>query len=70
MLTEVKSSTMTSRSSKKARKDVAFQVHVLGKAGVPVERVKVMHLNPEYVHPDYEKLLSTRQKLAGGDKCL
>ncbi|WP_158666507.1 DUF2779 domain-containing protein [Salinibacter altiplanensis] len=52
VLTEVKSSTMTSRSSqKKARQDVAFQVHVLNEAGVPLSRAEVMHLNPEYVHP-------------------
>ncbi len=52
VLTEVKSSTMTSRSSrKKARQDVAFQAYVLGKAGLPLQGAEVMHLNPEYVHP-------------------
>ena len=35
-VTEVKSSTMTSLSSKKAEQDVALQVHVLEKAGVPL----------------------------------
>ena len=53
VVTEVKSSTMTSRSSrKKAKQDVAFQVHVLDNAGLSLEGAEVMHLNPEYVHPD------------------
>ncbi|MCS4155486.1 hypothetical protein GGQ03_002789 [Salinibacter ruber] len=52
VLTEVKSSTMTSRSSRKrARQDVAFQAYVLSKAGLPLQGAEVMHLNPEYVHP-------------------
>lgn len=52
VLTEVKSSTMTSRSSRKrARQDVAFQAYVLSEAGLPLQGAEVMHLNPEYVHP-------------------
>jgi len=65
VLTEVKSSTMSRRSSKKkAKQDVAFQVHVLGRAGLPLERAEVMHLNPEYVHPDDGELF-TRTDLTG-----
>ncbi len=61
VLTEVKSSTMTSRSSrKKAKQDVAFQVHVLDQAGLPLDRAEVMHLNPDYVHPDEEELFTQR----------
>ncbi len=53
VVTEVKSSTMTSRlSRKRARQDVAFQAYVLSEAGLPLETAEVMHLNPEYVHPD------------------
>ncbi|MBB4090965.1 hypothetical protein [Salinibacter ruber] len=48
VVTEVKSSTMTSRSSRKrARQDVAFQAYVLSEAGLPLEAAEVMHLNPE-----------------------
>lgn len=65
VLTEVKSSTMTSRSSKKeAKQDVAFQVHVLDKAGLALEGAEVMHLNAEYVHPDDGELF-TRKDLTG-----
>jgi hypothetical protein len=64
-LTEVKSSTMTSRSStKKAKQDVAFQTYVLDKAGLSVEKKEVLHLNPEYVHPGDETLF-TRTNLTG-----
>ncbi len=53
VLTEVKSFTMTSRSSRKeAKRDVAFQICVLEEAGVRLERAEVMHLDPEYVHPE------------------
>jgi hypothetical protein len=66
VLTEVKSSTMTSRSSrKKAKRDVAFQVHILRKAGVPLKGAEVMHLNPEYVHSDDAELF--RQKDLTGE---
>jgi hypothetical protein len=65
VLTEVKSSTMTSRSStKKAKQDVAFQTYVLDKAGLPVEGTEVMHLDPEYVHPG-DGTLFTRMDLTG-----
>ncbi|MCS4178184.1 hypothetical protein GGP96_002929 [Salinibacter ruber] len=65
VLTEVKSSTMTSRSSrKKARQDVAFQAYVLGRAGLPLQGAEVMHLNPEYVHPDGGELFA-RTDLTG-----
>jgi hypothetical protein len=65
VLTEIKSSTMTSRSSrKKAKQDVAFQLHVLDKAGLPIERAEVMHLNPEYVHPEAGGLFA-RKDLTG-----
>jgi predicted RecB family nuclease len=36
--------------------DVAVQVHVLRKCGLPVERAEVMHLNPECRHPDLSNL--------------
>jgi predicted RecB family nuclease len=36
--------------------DVAVQVHVLRKCGLPVERAVVMHLNPECRHPDLSNL--------------
>src|SRR6266516_735280 len=32
--------------------DVALQVHVLRRSGLPVERAEVMHLNPDCRHPD------------------
>ncbi len=32
--------------------DVAVQVHVLRRAGLPVERAELMHLNPECRYPD------------------
>jgi hypothetical protein len=51
-------------SKKKAKQDVAFQVHVLDKVGLPLEGAEVMHLNPEYVHPDDGELL-TRTDLTG-----
>ena len=37
--------------------DAALQTHVARKAGVPVRRVEIMHLNKEYVHPGPEPLL-------------
>jgi len=65
VLTEVKSSTLSRRSSKKkAKQDVAFQAYVLSEAGLPLEGAKVMHLNPEYVHPDDGELF-TRTDLTG-----
>jgi len=36
--------------------DVAVQVHVLRRSGLPVERVEVMHLNPECRFPDLGNL--------------
>src|SRR3989475_354679 len=36
--------------------DVAVQVHVLRRAGLPVERAEVMHLNPECRYPDLGNL--------------
>jgi predicted RecB family nuclease len=36
--------------------DVAVQVHVLRRSGLPVERAEVMHLNPECRHPDLSNL--------------
>src|SRR5881394_3339543 len=36
--------------------DAAVQVHVLRRAGHPVERVQVMHLNPECRYPDLSNL--------------
>ncbi|MCS4134316.1 DUF2779 domain-containing protein [Salinibacter ruber] len=65
VVTEIKSSTMTSRSSRKeARQDVAFQAYVLSKAGLPLQGAEVMHLNPEYVHPDGGELFA-RTDLTG-----
>ena len=36
--------------------DVAVQVHVLRRAGLPVERAEVMHLNPDCRYPDLGNL--------------
>jgi predicted RecB family nuclease len=36
--------------------DAAVQVHVLRRAGLPVERVEVMHLNPQCRYPDLSNL--------------
>ena len=36
--------------------DAAIQTHVARRAGVPIARVEVMHLNKEYVHPGPEPL--------------
>src|SRR5881628_1692877 len=36
--------------------DVALQVHVLRRCGLPAERAEVMHLNPECRHPDLGNL--------------
>src|SRR5438876_92077 len=36
--------------------DVAVQVHVLRRSGLPVESAEVMHLNPECRHPDLSNL--------------
>ncbi len=55
MLTEVKSSAVTSRRRREKRRrgiDVALQAHVLGKAGLPPKAAKVTPLNLGYVHPD------------------
>src|SRR5438477_2580225 len=38
--------------------DVALQVHVLRRAGLPVERAAVMHLNPECRYPDLSNLFA------------
>lgn len=49
-LTEVKSSTLRRSSSvEDAKRDVAFQVWVLEKAGLNVQCAEIMHLNPGYV---------------------
>ena len=31
---------------------VAVQLHVLGRSGINVTRASVMHLNPDFRHPD------------------
>jgi predicted RecB family nuclease len=36
--------------------DVAIQVHVVGRAGLPVKRAEVMHLNRECCYPDLSNL--------------
>jgi predicted RecB family nuclease len=36
--------------------DAAVQVHVLRRSGLPVERVEVMHLNPQCRYPDLSNL--------------
>ncbi len=36
--------------------DVAVQVHVLRRSGLPVERAELMHLNPECRYPDLSNL--------------
>jgi hypothetical protein len=38
--------------------DAAVQVHVLRRAGVDVRAVEIMHLNPEYRHPDVGDLFA------------
>src|SRR3989441_11192412 len=45
--------------------DVAVQVHVLRRAGLPVERAEVMHLNPECRHPDLSNLFVREDVTAG-----
>lgn len=39
--------------------DAAIQTHVARRAGVPVRRVEIMHLNGEYVHPGPNLLVRT-----------
>ena len=51
-LVEVKASTKTKDEH---LPDVAVQLHVLREAGLPVERVSLMHLNPDYRHPGPEE---------------
>jgi predicted RecB family nuclease len=53
VLTEVKS---TTKVKAEHLPDVAVQLHVLRRAGVPVERAEVMHLNRECRHPNLKKL--------------
>ena len=38
--------------------DVALQVHVLRRGGLPVERAEVMHLNPDCRYPDLDNLFA------------
>ncbi|MFW2390008.1 MAG: DUF2779 domain-containing protein [Polyangiales bacterium] len=49
VLTEVKA---TSRVKEQHYPDAAVQAHVVEKAGLPVARVELMHLNREHLHPD------------------
>ena len=53
VLTEVKSTTSVKDEHVP---DVAVQAHVLRKAGLPVVRMEVMHLNRECRHPDLSNL--------------
>lgn len=60
IMTEIKSSTMKQKKSrKKAKRDAAFQAMVLDRAGVDLAAVEIMHLNPDYVHPGAEPLFDT-----------
>src|SRR3989442_12023628 len=52
-LVEVKA---TNRLKPEHLPDVAIQVHVLRRAGLPVERAEVMHLNPDCRFPDLGNL--------------
>lgn len=52
---EVKS---TSKLKDQHLSDAAIQANVVRAAGVPVEHVHVMHLNPECVHPRLENLFA------------
>lgn len=55
-LIEVKSSTRYKPEEHLA--DVAFQWHVLTKAGLPLTQASLMHLNPECRHPDLNHLFT------------
>src|SRR2546423_1351772 len=44
--------------------DAAVQMHVLRRAGLPLERAEVMHLNPECRYPDLYKLF-VREDVTG-----
>src|SRR5581483_8216846 len=37
--------------------DVAFQAHMARRAGLPISRNEVMHLNTDFRHPDHGQLL-------------
>lgn len=72
VLTEVKSSALRRSSSvEDAKRDVAFQVWVLEKAGLSVQRAEIMHLNPDYVQGEdgdlFERTLlgDDREELVG-----
>jgi hypothetical protein len=54
-LIEVKSS---SRQKDEHLPDAAVQLHVLRRAGVDVRRVEIMHLNPDFRHPDQGELFA------------
>lgn len=54
-LIEVKA---TTRVKEEHIPDAAVQLHVLRRAGLPVDRVSLMHLNPEYRHPGPESLFT------------
>jgi predicted RecB family nuclease len=53
-LTEAK---MTSSQKDEHLPDAAVQLHVLQEAGLDVRAVEIMHLNPEFRHPDQGELL-------------
>lgn len=48
---------MTSSQKDEHIPDAAVQAYVLGKCGVDVSAVAIMHLNPEFRHPDQGELL-------------
>jgi hypothetical protein len=54
-LTEVKS---TTKVKPEHVPDAAVQMHVLQRAGLPITRVEVMHLNRECRHPDLSNLFT------------
>jgi predicted RecB family nuclease len=62
ILMEVKSST---KAKEEHVPDVAVQVHVARKNGVNVRRAAVMHLNPDFRHPDVGDLFATTEITQG-----
>jgi predicted RecB family nuclease len=57
-IVEVKS---TTRVKEQHLPDVALQAHVLGRAGLDVARLEIMHLNRACAHPDLDDLFVRRE---------
>lgn len=64
-LTEVKSST---KVKPEHLPDAAVQAHVVRRAGLPVERVELMHLNRECAYPDLSNLFAREDVTADVDE--